>query len=349
MENSKEKIIEKIKKLQNELKDIEEIEKHKVDINKIQVGDYLLYDKDYWKIAQVCLNEDNVYQMYYPQNKEVSYYTAPTIKELYDSWIDIDELVIHIPVKNDRINYLEIDKEYFIFDDNGSSSNWKIIRLDIEEEPIIAYDIETELIIEQGKDVDELLAILLSQYNYIVEIRNDNLEEKYTLLNDEEFLKDLTYSILDYYKDIYGYDYVGFDNYQLIDAGENIVRYSGLSKEELLNIVNKEIDLDEYKSNKVILTLNSFIEGTKDYFLDSISGKWFPINLGLFFDDYFPDTTDKHGEYTYQLTNIKGKYALYNIKTKELYPKLYSTVKDIADDIYHKCYEEIIIEYSSFY
>lgn len=348
--NSKEEIQDKIKELQNKLHEFEKMEKN---IQNIQVGDYILYYQDSWKIAEICIDDDGMYRIYYPQFKEISCHTHSSMEDLYETWLDDDNTIKYIPIKKDRVNYLEIDKKYFVFKKFSfeNSRNWNMIRLDIEEEPIIAYDIETELMIAQGKNIDELLAMLLNQYDYIAEIRDEELERKYTLLDDDSFLQDLGYHLTTNYFDGMYY-YVKFKDHELIDIASNVIRYCNLSKEDLINITIRNFILDEKNSSIIKPTINSFIESTKKYFFNSRpeGEKWFPFDLGLDFYDYFPSKYDEFDEPSYQLIEVNNKYALYNTKTRQLHPKIYSSVKDIVDDIHDcGCYEEIIILCSSKY
>lgn len=162
----KSQIKEEIKKLEQELNEIELLDKNIKKANKVSLGDYLLFDKEHWKIAEICEDEDGNFRVYYIQYKEVSHEIYETIEDLYIAWITDVKDVKYVPVKADRVKSLEYGKTYFIFGNN----DWKILKIDIEKDIAIAYNIEDETDIIQADTLEILYINLLEEYEYIAEV-----------------------------------------------------------------------------------------------------------------------------------------------------------------------------------
>lgn len=166
IDKRKSEIKEKIESLIQELNKIELLEENIKKANKASIGDYLLFGKEHWKIGEICEDEDGNFRLYYVQYKEVSHETYETIEDLYIDWMTDVENVKYIPVKTDRVKSLKYGKEYFVF----GNSDWEIIKIDIERDIAIAYNIEDESNVIQANNLDDLYIKLLKEYEYIAEI-----------------------------------------------------------------------------------------------------------------------------------------------------------------------------------
>lgn len=169
----KTQIKKEIESLTQELNKIELIEEKTKEAHKVGLGDYLLHYGDTWQLSQVCIDDDGKFRLYYPMYKELLCDTFDTIENLFIDFIECYEDTVHIPVKTDRVRFLENGKKYFIFSSYHELNEWKIIKIDIEQDIAIAYNIENETDIIQADILEILYINLLEEYEYIAEVHED--------------------------------------------------------------------------------------------------------------------------------------------------------------------------------
>lgn len=299
----------------------------------IQVGDYMIYDYDNdTKIAQICENADGKFQVYFPEYNMIDFQISDTLDELYNLWREsCDNELELIRVTDKNVKTFEKDKTYFIF----REGKHYIVKYESKFRDV--HDLYTDEgdVVERAESLDDLFLSTISNYSIVKELRNIK-NNKYELLNDDELCEKLSQIVLKSYID--SYENVKLDNYQMIDLGENIIRYSRLNKKDIINIMNdNHIEVEKWFG--VTEVVDSFLEDTNEYFLDDKTGIWYPNNLGLFPGDNILNYRDCE---TYEVVLVNNKYALCNNRTNKMHEKMYDTIKDMVDELFDCNYDEMM-------
>lgn len=175
MENLTDVLSKKKAEIKKEIKELteklEEIEKYEKEVSKVGVGDYIIYDEDDPKIAEICVDECGLYRVFYPQFKEISCEEFRSIEELYDAWSANDAFIDHIPIQKDRVKSLKIGGKYFLFYKNDFDNfDWEVVMLGAEGNKAVLYN-EIGAIIAESHSVENLFLEILSKCEYIAKVR----------------------------------------------------------------------------------------------------------------------------------------------------------------------------------
>lgn len=298
----------------------------------VRLGDYISYYSNVLEeivLGKIIENGDNQYQVFYSNKNSTDYCIYNSIEELIDDYSDNEDFEI-LKVYNKKVTELNTGTKYLLF------RNGEVLIVECNTSSGCcgdSYDLFTDgEIVESAENLDDLFLETVKNYEIIEEIRDD----KYDFIMDDEVCEELSEIVLKSYID--SYKNVKLDNYQMIDLGENIIRYSRLNKKDIINIMNDN-HIEAEKWFGVTEAIDSFLEDRNEYFLDDKTGIWYPNNLGLFPGDNILNYRDCE---TYEVVLVNNKYALCNNRTNKMHEKMYDTIKDMVDELFDCNYDEMM-------